>query len=475
MLLLRGNGRPGRRQRPLLPRPCDRWPQSFIPVCGVTIVSVQFMLWWLVHDPPQQGPHMQDSAKRQQSRLKCPLLNSTAQLPGEHYLMKCFCIGWSLASKSHSSTSFDVWWSQNFDFVAVHQSADVQCFQRLFPDAASSGPLDWWGTIYRVHQSSETTAARTKYVSNSGFALDISYVVDGLLYSVQQQAPVQFVVGNPTKTGDAEPWKYARGSCQTQDMFCYFLPFAPINNSGAVPGHAIETTQRHQQADSTIEYWYPWQGFHRNSVTGYLMWYATSRQYEFLRYRVAQTVAKQGTFAPCVALHVRRADVILHGKWSRRYHAIREYIEAIPSQSWIHQAWSFVAHPPPLTLLLLTDDANAVTEALTEFPQHHWIYLNRSRFHGPEGGWENPIPSGNPTNDMVQLLAEVELAKQCNTLISFKSNFADYVYANMLFSSKAGAQIASSTATYVVRPGPFPRQWYSVDQSGHDAPRSRNS
>ena len=83
----------------------------------------------------------------------------------------------------------------------------------------------------------------------------------------------------------------------------------------------------------------------------------------------------------------------------RRYHAIEEYMRQENNVT--------------INVLLLTDDENAVEEALHLFPGHKWVYLNRTRFRGAEGGWENHIPSDDPVQEVVALLSIFRLARKC--------------------------------------------------------------
>jgi hypothetical protein len=118
----------------------------------------------------------------------------------------------------------------------------------------------------------------------------------------------------------------------------------------------------------------------------------------------------------CIVVHVRRSDVVLHNIHSRRYHELEEYMAAIPPPTQRRQPPehrfdqdSAVAAPPPYyykqSILLLTDDATVIDEALTKFPQYHWIYIRRPRFKGPEGGFENHIPSADPKLELLVLLS----------------------------------------------------------------------
>jgi hypothetical protein len=76
-------------------------------------------------------------------------------------------------------------------------------------------------------------------------------------------------------------------------------------------------------------------------------------------------------------------------------------------------------------VLKLTDDANAIDEAL-EF--HHgiqWHFLNRTRFRGSEGDWEQQIPSGSPKSEVITILATLKLVQQCDKIVYGQSGFAN--------------------------------------------------
>jgi len=142
-------------------------------------------------------------------------------------------------------------------------------------------------------------------------------------------------------------------------------------------------------------------------------------------------------------IHVRRADVVLHGKFSRRYHPIREYVDALCEDERRLKgeeggASSATVCPELLRqkpLLLLTDDSNAIKEALAQYPQLKWQYIDRPRHRGSEGGWENQIPSGDPASEVVALHAAFTLARRCNVIVHTKSNLADYLYAVMTLAN----------------------------------------
>ena len=79
------------------------------------------------------------------------------------------------------------------------------------------------------------------------------------------------------------------------------------------------------------------------------------------------------------------------------------------------------------TILLLTDDSNAIEEARRKYPDYHWVYIDRPRFKGPEGGWENQIPSDDPKIELIVLLSIFRLVKQCQSFVHAHSNMGRFI------------------------------------------------
>ena len=121
-------------------------------------------------------------------------------------------------------------------------------------------------------------------------------------------------------------------------------------------------------------------------------------------------------------MHVRRNDVVLHGKQARKYHTMEEYVNATKGT---------IRH----NILLLTDDQNAIGEAKTKFPQYHWMYIDRPRFKGL-GEWEHQTPSDDPVLEVVILLAIFQLVQSCDQIILSMGRFSQYLYDEMKRSRK---------------------------------------
>jgi hypothetical protein len=113
--------------------------------------------------------------------------------------------------------------------------------------------------------------------------------------------------------------------------------------------------------------------------------------------------------------------VVLHKEWARRYYAIDEYVNAAKQQI-------------TNTIFLLTDDDNAVQEARAKFPGHNWVVVDRPRYKGKEGGWENHIPSDDPKQEVIVLMAIFRKVQLCDVFVHTRSNLADYITGAMLSS-----------------------------------------
>jgi hypothetical protein len=109
-------------------------------------------------------------------------------------------------------------------------------------------------------------------------------------------------------------------------------------------------------------------------------------------------------------MHVRRTDVVLHQEYSRKYREVKEYVNALENGT--------------KNILLLTDDQNAIEEAQTLFPSYNWMFVDRQRHQGAEGGWENQIPSDDPKLEVIILLTIFRLVRMCSSFIHGHSNFA---------------------------------------------------
>ena len=67
----------------------------------------------------------------------------------------------------------------------------------------------------------------------------------------------------------------------------------------------------------------------------------------------------------------------------RRYAAVQEYLDVGQVEGGD-------------TIFLLTDDQTTIDEINTYHKnEYNWVYLNKTRHRGMEGGWEGHVPSGD--------------------------------------------------------------------------------
>jgi hypothetical protein len=328
---------------------------------------------------------------------------------------KEFCVEW------HIDT--DEWWTHQPDWIVTGENDTHYC---LGPILDNPEKAQFFRDLYRNQFQNDCSRTHTRMMINQGWGSDLHGVFEGLAYGLELQRPIQFWLSYG-------PWIYTVGpqatingtrrfingqvgqqkpACRSFNMECYFLPL-----SNCVPGGPYEETG------------IPENYYFNTPVAGWFLEYAT-RAKTVLRHRIFRYLADRRTapaiVTPCTILHVRRADVVLNQEVShdiRRYYPIADYINnanvAIPGA--LHH-----------NILLLTDDHNAIAEAEDQFPQYHWMYLNRTRHRGAEGGFENQIPSGDPVQEVVSLLAELDMARRCTSLVHTSSSFSNYLWAMLL-------------------------------------------
>jgi len=218
------------------------------------------------------------------------------------------------------------------------------------------------------------------------------------------------------------PWHYAAkkdGSkpvCPSKDMYCYFLNLTSCEPD---PGKKYERLLDGYKAQR------PGDTLMRRRKRGYwLLEYATRPKTWLRRQLYLYSKGLVNITRPCSVVHVRRSDVVLHESDARRYRKIDDYVEAlVPKGSR--------ATAETKNIFLLTDDANAVGEALHKYPEYTWMYIDRPRHKGTSGGWENQIPSDDPKLEVLVLLSTFRLVRQCSALIRTDGNFADLLAAEM--------------------------------------------
>ena len=369
----------------------------------------------------QNSNHHYNSTSKKKEDVSIPTIVSLLELNNNNNnnnnntnntndtILKCF---------SWVEENSDVWATHHPTWEVTLQNDTHLCFEEI----------DTWRTqfiqkIYNNQWYGNCSDVFTDYMWSSGWAADFSNVANGLLIGFLHRRPFQIGFVNP----DRPWWHYSAMKngeapvCPTKDMFCYFLPLSNCSVGTIVRDHNLPGNYEIPPNEAIDdEYYMSWPSRQRARAF-WLASFATRPQhffrkqlYDFIRHNVSTHFT-----TPCTAIHVRRTDVVLHAKYSRKYFPISDYIQKIPKSK------------KEENIFLMTDDANAIDEALEFYPDINWMYLERKRHRGSEGGWENQIPSKNPALEVLYILAEFELAKKCDLLVHGKSGFADWILFEM--------------------------------------------
>lgn len=299
-----------------------------------------------------------------------------------------FCLPWSVDS--------DEWWTHNIKWIITSENATHYCFGL----DQSNTRAKIFRELYQTQFTGNCTNVKTKRMWSTGWAADILNLVDGLSVAHRKAIPFQVV---------DTPWHYAASKdgkvevCPERNMRCYFLPFGtcPPKPSEAFEGQFYGRIRK----DYRIS-------------TNRILYDFLTRQRTWVRKAVYDFVQSIDLPTPCTVVHVRRGDIVLHENESRRYIPLEEYMEASKNIT--------------KTVLLLTDDDNAIKEAQFKYPNHTWVYSKKARFKGKEGGWENHFPSGDPKYETIELLATFRLAQKCKVFIHGVSRLSNLIAGQML-------------------------------------------
>mmetsp|Transcript_21995 Transcript_21995/g.51819 ORF Transcript_21995/g.51819 Transcript_21995/m.51819 type:complete len:410 (+) Transcript_21995:307-1536(+) len=315
-----------------------------------------------------------------------------------------FCVSWDIDT--------DAWWTHHPEWFNLLNNETHTCFEHRTDEKAQ-----FFMRLYDNQWNNDCNVANTRFMWNSGWGADFNNVVDGFLVGLSVGRPLSIA-----NRSDEKGWHYAKDksggesststACPRKDMFCYFLPL-----TNCLPN--ITSARNKIQPKDEDKYLF------KPKYKDWTYHYIT-RQKHNLRKELMKYLSKVQLKVnePCSAIHVRRSDVVLHGKWSRKYFSIPDYVNLLPENR-------------KQEIIIFTDDANAIDEALDTYPKTNWHYINRTRYRGAEGGWERQTPSNNPKQETLVILAIFELAKRCDTFVYGSSNFAKLILNSMRSTGKS--------------------------------------
>lgn len=313
--------------------------------------------------------------------------------------------------------NMDEWWTHHPEWDVTLENDTHLCFQR-FANNETRYLLEAYNTMWNSNCSETFTWA----MHSSGWSADLANVAEGIVCAIGDKKP--FAVAFK---GRWPWWHYAalkytgtNPTCEARDMSCYFLPM------GKCAGDASQINKY-----KTKTRYSDFRDYYRREAT--LITKYVTRQQQWLRktvYDYNKAKAPKLDGSPCTVMHVRRGDVVLHKRHSRRYFPVSEYIDRLPLERKSKNA----------TILLLTDDANAIDEAKEFYPDINWKYYYRERFRGTSGGWENTAPSNSSKTEVIVILSTLQLVRQCDALVRGNSGFARAIEQQM---DATGKKIAS--------------------------------
>ena len=364
------------------------------------------------------------------------LINTTSPLYWEDLIpfvnrveIGSFCLPWDRGQKES-----DDWWTHHPDWEVFNETQAGYCFR----PAVHTLKREYLTQVYQRQFQGTDCSKRQLFVTrmwSSGWSADITNLIHTMQYAHLHGQAMEIT---------SIPWHYAAPdqakrpnklpsipACPLYNMYCYFLKLS------ACSAQPLDSYNRE------YDYRNPVRAAPRSNrwLPDYIV-----RPQTWLRHKVFQFIQQQRQSAipesavPCTVVHVRRGDVLHHGNHSRRYHPISEYLE-LPTQrnaSKVRSSASFQIHPH---ILLLTDDANAIVEAL-QYKQYHWMYIDRPRFQADEGGWERQVPSNDPIFEMTVLLGTFALVKQCQSIVYSSSGFSSWLVYEMTKTTAIAGQDA---------------------------------
>jgi hypothetical protein len=303
-----------------------------------------------------------------------------------------------------------------------------------------------------------------KPMTASGYNADVSMVISAFQRAIVfnrpfQVGPVQLGYrATPPLWEDTHGWTYSFGACPSSFLDCYFLEHSPCPRIRFDVRHRKNTAfNESRMADKILNaapkepYWWqqaigsPQPSIPIDVTRSYFDYITDTPAFQTLyaylfrpKYAVRREVhnrveAFNLSSGPCAVMHVRRGDIVMHMGDARTYIPVSEYVK---------YGTPFMRAVKAKTILLLTDSQTAIEEAVACRKDHPGIcsgitfrFLNKKRWRGAEGGWENPFPSGDPRTEFLDIQTEMALAQKCDILISGESGYADRLRGHMCCNS----------------------------------------
>ncbi|CAB9526019.1 expressed unknown protein [Seminavis robusta] len=301
--------------------------------------------------------------------------------------------------------SLDEWWQDHPDWDVSTENDTHTCF-RPIADPLRASFLRQVHALQFDNNTSTCGKAAIRKVQDMGFAALMLFHINNAFWSAFRQGR-RFQVALPYQ---GFRWLYVPTSksswahCPTQNQECYFLPIS--NCPEPLEGDRDDKPKKKHIFHEV---------FHNDTLAEQNMWLShyTMRPRQVLRHRLYQFLQSSNVPVaptPCVWLHVRRGDSMTERNYIRNYYRLEEYLRRGKVS-------------PTDNILLLTDDQTTLEEARVLHSNYHFHYWNRTRVRGPVENNAH-IPSGDPSLEVLYILAERKLASRCQKGVHGNSNMA---------------------------------------------------
>jgi len=298
-------------------------------------------------------------------------------------------------------------------------------------------------------------------ITGSGYSADAFNIYSVLREGFLRNIPVQAfpstlgIRSTPPIWEGVQGWTYSFNACKSNFLDCYFLDHSPCprityNINDPKNKITVNTSRLQMPPIANQEMRPPWwvnlvgkptdkipersiRDLSIDSVPARMAFYSyffrPNYQVRSHVYNKIQEFNLLGENDVCAAMHVRRGDVIFHQGAARYYITVETYMRS---------ALPYIKSLGINTVLLLTDSQAVIDEALKceqDYPDVcrgiKWRFIEKKRWYGAEGGWENPFPSGSAEVEFMNIQEEYTLAQKCDLMIMGNSGYGDLVFNHM--------------------------------------------
>lgn len=247
---------------------------------------------------------------------------------------------------------------------------------------------------------------------------------DGSVFSITKHWPGAV----STYVGITKGSNVTNITCPRADFSCYFLPIHSCPHSSIPFGHQ-RVPDNAPKGDAKLIL-VEKQAFLKAYMTRpHQQW--RRKIYDYLHEHLVNLhLLQENKQQKYTAIHVRRTDVALEKRTNRQYFPLKDYIDAANNPLLnVHANSTNARTTQPAThkntFLLFTDDQTTIDEMSLFSNTTMFVYMNKTRYRGTQGGFAGHIPTNSPADEMVAILAELYIAGTYgHGLVHTKSGYA---------------------------------------------------